>query len=139
MALRISEVGKRAGVSSDTIRYYEREGLIPAPPRSASGYREYDDAVAGRLRFIKGAQAFGLRLSEIRELLEIQDRGACPCGHTRTLVEKRIAELAAEIERLSRLQGELRAVAQLDCAATTDTENALWPCEAHYVNRGGEN
>ncbi|MBA2274073.1 MAG: heavy metal-responsive transcriptional regulator [Actinobacteria bacterium] len=137
MTFHISEIAHRANVSSDTIRYYEREGLIPAPARSTSGYREYEEGVAGRLRFIKGAQSFGLRLSEIRELLEIQDRGACPCGHTRTLVERRTAELAAEIERLSRLHEELRRMALRDCPATTD--NGLWPCEAQFVKRGGEN
>lgn len=82
MNLRISEIAESVGVSSDTIRYYEREGLLPAPARSVSGYRQYDQGIIDRLRFIKGAQAFGLRLSEIGELLEIQDKGACPCGHT---------------------------------------------------------
>ena len=136
MALRISEIAQRAGVSADTVRYYEREGLLPPPSRSASGYREYDERVADRLRFIKGALAFGLRLSEIRELLEIQDRGACPCEHTKTLVEKRSAELVAEIERLSRLHAELQRMARFDCAATTNS--GLWPCEARFVRRGGE-
>ncbi|CAN5658106.1 hypothetical protein BH18ACT15_BH18ACT15_05530 [soil metagenome] len=82
MTLKVSGIAERAGVSPDAVRYYEREGLLPPAPRSASGYREYDDSTAGRIRFIKGAQAVGLRLSEIRELLEIQDRGACPCVRT---------------------------------------------------------
>lgn len=136
MNLRISEIAESVGVSPDTIRYYEREGLLPAPARSVSGYRQYDLGVTGRLRFIKGAQAFGLRLSEIRELLEIQDKGACPCGHTRTLLEKRSAELTAEIERLSLLHEEIQRMAQLECPATIESD--LWPCEAQFVKRGGE-
>jgi DNA-binding transcriptional MerR regulator len=57
MALRVSELAKLAGVSSDTIRYYQKEGLLPEPSRSPSGYREFDADLAERLRFIKGAQA----------------------------------------------------------------------------------
>ncbi|MBA3350520.1 MAG: MerR family DNA-binding transcriptional regulator [Actinobacteria bacterium] len=136
MNLRISEIAESVGVSSDTIRYYEREGLLPAPARSVSGYRQYDQGITGRLRFIKGAQAFGLKLSEIGELLEIQDKGACPCGHTRALLEKRSAELTAEIERLSLLHEEIQRMARLDCPASVKSE--LWPCEAQFVKRGGE-
>lgn len=58
------------------------EKPLPPPPRSPSGYREYDKSTTHRIHFIKGAQGLGLKLAEIRELLEIQDRGACPCGHT---------------------------------------------------------
>ena len=56
------------------------EKPLPPPPRSPSGYREYDKSTTHRIHFIKGAQGLGLKLAEIRELLEIQDRGACPCG-----------------------------------------------------------
>lgn len=90
MALRVSQVAEQAGVSPDAVRFYEKEGLLPEPPRSPAGYREYEDTIPQRIRFIKGAQEMGLRLAEIGELLEIQDRGACPCGHTKTLVERRI-------------------------------------------------
>ncbi len=58
MILKVSDIAWRAGVSPDTIRYYEREGLLPPAPRSSSGYREYEDGPAGRIRFIKGAQAW---------------------------------------------------------------------------------
>jgi DNA-binding transcriptional MerR regulator len=136
MSLRVSEVAQKAGVSADAVRFYEREGLLPPPPRSPSGYREYDATVPERIRFIKGAQGMGLRLSEIGELLEIQDRGACPCGHTRTLVERRIGEIDAEIGRLSELRSNLAAMAELDCAATAESE--LWACEIAFRTRGGE-
>ena len=134
MALNVSGVARQAGVSPDAIRFYEREGLLPAASRSPSGYREYDDSAAHRIAFIKGAQAMGLKLAEIRELLEIQDRGACPCGHTRTLVERRISEIDAEMKRLRSLRRELAAMAALDCPATEDSE--LWACEARFVDRG---
>jgi MerR family mercuric resistance operon transcriptional regulator len=103
----ISQTAAEAGVSPDTLRYYERLGLLDAPERTASGYRVYDAGTAGRVRFIKGAQRTGLRLTDIKDLLEIRDRGACPCGHTRTLVERRIGEVDAELRRLRELRREL--------------------------------
>jgi DNA-binding transcriptional MerR regulator len=136
MALKVSEVAERAGVSSDAVRFYEREGLLPSPPRSPSGYREYDDSATHRIHFIKGAQGVGLRLSEIRELLEIQDRGACPCGHTRTLVKRRLQAIDAELRRLSRLRAELAAMAELECPARD--ESPVWACEARFITKGGE-
>jgi DNA-binding transcriptional MerR regulator len=131
MALKVSEVAREAGVSPDAVRFYEKEGLLPAPPRSPSGYREYDPTTPERIRFIKGAQEMGLKLAEIAELLDIQDRGACPCGHTRTLVERRIAEIDAEMERLSALRSDLAGLAELECAATTDSD--LWACEVEFL------
>lgn len=136
MTLKVSEVARRAGVSADAVRFYEKERLLVPPPRSDSGYREYGDGVPERIRFIKGAQKMGLRLSEIRELLEIQDRGACPCGHTRTLVEKRVAEIDAEMERLAGLRRDLAALAALDCPATPESQ--LWACEVAFNKKGGE-
>lgn len=136
MALRVSEVAQQAGVSSDAVRFYEKEGLLPEPPRSPAGYREYEDTIPQRIRFIKGAQVMGLRLAEIGELLEIQDRGACPCGHTKTLVERRIEEIDAEMTRLSDMRAELAEMAKLDCPATDQGD--LWPCEVTFIKRGGE-
>lgn len=136
MAIKVSQVAEQAGVSPDAVRFYEKEGLLPSPPRSPSGYREYDASAPRRIRFIKGAQEMGLKLREIGELLEIQDRGACPCGHTKTLVERRIEEIDAEINRLSDLRAELGSMAELECPATN--EGGLWPCEATFIRRGGE-
>ncbi|MQB00850.1 MAG: MerR family DNA-binding protein [Actinobacteria bacterium] len=133
MALRVSEVAQQAGVSADAVRFYEKEGLLPSPPRSPAGYREYDATIPHRIRFIKGAQEMGLKLAEIGELLEIQDRGACPCGHTKTLVERRIAEIDAEIDRLSSLRTGLAGLAELECSATTESD--LWACEAEFRKR----
>lgn len=135
MALNVSGVARQAGISADTVRFYEREGLLPPASRSPSGYREYDESTAHRLRFIKGAQAIGLKLAEIRELLEIQDRGACPCGHTRTLVERRISEIDAEMERLAAVRAELAAMADLDCPATD--ESPFWACEVEFIKHAG--
>jgi DNA-binding transcriptional MerR regulator len=78
----------------------------------------------------------GLRLVEIAELLQIQDRGACPCGHTKILVERHLAQIDAEMERLSALRAELAGMARLDCPATT--EGDLWPCQVQFLEKGGE-
>jgi len=136
MALKVSDVAQQAGISPEAVRFYEKQGLLPPPPRSPAGYRQYDESTPQRVRFIKGAQRMGLKLAEIGELLEIQDRGACPCGHTKTLVERRIGEIDAEMKRLSDVRRELAGMADLNCPATT--EGDLWPCEVTFMQRGGE-
>jgi DNA-binding transcriptional MerR regulator len=135
MALRVSELAALAGVSADTVRYYEKEGLLPEPLRSPSGYRQFEEDLAERLRFIKGAQSFGLRLADIRELLEIHDKGACPCGHTRVLLERRMNEIDAEVRRLRSLKRDLAELAELECPADKMAE---WPCVTEFKKRGGE-
>jgi DNA-binding transcriptional MerR regulator len=102
MTLTVSKLADRVGLTADTIRYYERAGLLPPPTRTASGYRAFDDDAVERLRFIKGAQRIGLRLQEIKELLDIRDRGLCPCGHTEDLLKRRVSEIDAEITGLQR-------------------------------------
>jgi len=77
MPVPISELADRSNVSPDTLRYYGRLGLVPAPARAANGYRLYDEAATERILFIKSAQHMGLRLSDIKELLDIWDRGTC--------------------------------------------------------------
>ena len=134
MALRVSELAGLVGVSADTIRYYEKEGLLPKPERSASGYRQFDADLAERLRFIKGAQSFGLKLTEIRELLEIHDKGACPCGHTKVLLDAHMKEIDQEVARLRALKRDLAELAELDCPADKMAE---WPCVTEIKKRGG--
>src|SRR5688500_3072289 len=121
MALKVSDVANAAGVFPDAVRFYEKEGLLPGPPRSPAGYREYDETTPPRIRLIKDAQEMGLKLAEIGELLEIQDKGACPCGHTKTLVERRLSEIDAEVARLSRLRSKLATMSELECSATTES------------------
>jgi DNA-binding transcriptional MerR regulator len=79
VTLTVSKLADRVGLTADTIRYYERAGPLPPPDRTASGYRAFEDDAIERLRFIKGAQRIGLRLQEIKELLDIRDLGLCPC------------------------------------------------------------
>ena len=101
--MRIGELAHSAGVRVDTIRYYERIGVIPKARRSPNGYRDYTPDVRNRLRIIRNAVALGFPLKEIAKLLRIRDAGGAPCAQVRdyavTLVEqidRRIAEMKAE-------------------------------------------
>jgi DNA-binding transcriptional MerR regulator len=137
MALKVSELAGRVGLTADTVRYYERLGLLPEPSRSASGYRQYDEELADRLRFIRGAQRFGLRLGEIKELLDIQDNGRCPCGHTQDLLRSRVAEVDRELLRLEQLRTELLTMIQrADCDAPAAM---AWPCAVDFIEGRGCN
>ncbi len=108
MTLTVSKLASSVGLTPDAVRYYERIGLLSTPERSPAGYRLYEEDSIDRLRFVKGAQRLGLKLSEIRELLDVRDRGLCPCGHADGLLRGRIQELDEEIGRLSELRDELR-------------------------------
>jgi DNA-binding transcriptional MerR regulator len=109
--LRVSELAAAVGLSADTLRYYERAGLVPAPARTASGYRAYGPEAIERLRFIQGCQRLGLRLADIRDLLAVRDTGACPCEPAEELLRRRIAEVDAELARLAALRAEMLAMA----------------------------
>ena len=138
--LTVAALAKRTGIPAATIRYYDRAGLLPPAARSPAGYRQYDEAAAERLRFIKGAQRLGLRLREVAELLAVRDRGACPCGHTQALLGRRLGEVDAEIARLVELRGELARVAAR-CApdACPDPTGAWRPARpSSSTRRGGD-
>lgn len=107
VGLSVSELASRAGISPDTVRYYGRLGLLPETGRTAAGHRFYDDAALERLRFIKGAQWFELRLEEIRELLDVVDREVCACGHSREVVRRRIAAIDEQQARLRDIRAAL--------------------------------
>lgn len=106
--MRTGQLAKRAGVTPDTVRYYEREGLLPSPRRTASGYRDYGDDALEDLRFIKKAQALGLKLGDVRDVLEIASGGKPPCEHVRATVTARLTEVEARLRELRGLRATLR-------------------------------
>ena len=108
--VRISELADRAGVTSKTLRYYERIGVLPAPSRSASGYRDYRPDALDRLGFIRASQAVGLSLGEIRQVVALRDRGEAPCDHVYQLLQRRTSELDERIDELQALRRDLRAL-----------------------------
>jgi DNA-binding transcriptional MerR regulator len=136
--LRVAELAAAVGLAPDTIRYYERAGLLPPPERTAAGYRSYDTAAVDRLRFVQGAQRLGLRLADVRSLLAVRDTGTCPCEPAEDLLRRRLAEVDAEIARLVALRAEMAAMADAlpaaDCPQPTPgtwcppTEGGDSPC-----------
>lgn len=121
--MRIGQLADAAGVSAKTVRYYESEGLLHEPDRTPSGYRDYDADTVDRLAFIRHAQAAGLTLRQIREILEVRDGGHAPCRHVADLVahrldevERRLDELQHTHEQLRQLKQRLDALDPADCA-----------------------
>ena len=122
--MKIGELADQADVSAKTVRYYESIGVMAEPPRTASGYRDYGDDALERLRFIRDAQATGLTLAEIQSILELKDSGARSCEHTRSLLQRHLDDIDAQIRLLQQARDELGRLAErasgLDPAACTD-------------------
>jgi len=108
--MNIGEVARRCGVSPDTIRHYEKCGLLPGVRRGANGYRLYDDAVVRRVEVIRGALALGFTLRELAQLLGARDSGKPPCRRVRALAEEKLASLDVQIESMTRFRAQLRGV-----------------------------
>ncbi len=103
----IGQLAKNAGVNVETIRYYERRGLIPEPPRRESGYRQYGPDFVGRIRFIKHAQALGFSLNEIAELLALRIDSESSCHEVRRHAESKIVNIEGKIQTLKRMKQAL--------------------------------
>jgi DNA-binding transcriptional MerR regulator len=108
MKMRIGELAKTVGINPKTIRYYEEIGLLPPAPRAKNGYRQYGDDDAERLEFIRSAQALGIALGEIKEVLAFRERGAYPCPYVLRLIEAKLQEIESRIEGLRFLAEDLR-------------------------------
>jgi DNA-binding transcriptional MerR regulator len=132
--LTVSKLAGAVGTSSDTLRYYERIGLLPEPARSPAGYRLYGAEAVDRVRFIKRAQRFGLRLEEIAELLSIRERGLCPCGRTRRMLEEKVSGLTEEMAALEQLRADIQAM--LDQKLLADVETDDWQCGSTLIQLG---
>jgi len=112
--MKIGTVADKAEVSIDTLRFYEREGLIASPRRLFSGYRDYPEEVLGRLDFIKEAKGLGFSLREIKELLSMGVKSTRECGPVTHKAQQKLAEMESEIERLQQLRRTLRKMVK-DC------------------------
>ncbi len=124
--MRIGEVAAAADLPTQTIRFYERRGLLPQPSRGVNGYREYDSSVLTRLAFIRSGQAAGLTLVEVASILDLRRDGAVPCAHVRSLLLAKLDALRARQRELAVLQAELEGLIsrsdRLDPADCTDTQ-----------------
>lgn len=105
--LRISDVAARAGLSAPTIRYYESVGLLARAPRSATGYRSYDETTVDELRFIKKGQGLGFSLDEIGEILTLSRAGQTPCSRVLELARRHLAAVDTRIQQLTRFRDGL--------------------------------
>lgn len=103
------DVAKTLGIGVQTLHYYEREGLIPPPPRSDSGYRLYEAEHVQRVQFIRKAQALGLPLGEIKKILRLAERGTNPCGRVERALADKLHEVDERLRELTSFRNELAA------------------------------
>ena len=104
------EAAKLLGVGVQTLHFYEQQGLIPHPPRSASGYRLYTPPIMERLQFIRKAQTLGFSLEEIKEILELAKRGTSPCGTVQKSLAEKLEAVDRRLEELHNFRSELAAL-----------------------------
>jgi DNA-binding transcriptional MerR regulator len=105
--LRSGEIARRAGVSADTLRHYERRGLVAKPRRLANGYRAYPPEALDRVLLIQRALAVGFTLDELSGLLRARDRGHPPCREVRTLAERKLRDVDRQLEDLTEFRKAL--------------------------------
>ena len=109
--MKIGELASAAGVNIETIRYYERQRLLPAPHRTESGYRQFDSGTLARVGFIKHAQDLGFSLSEIKDLIRIQDSPAGDCSTVRDLALQKITDIDRKVNQLISMREMLERAA----------------------------
>jgi Hg(II)-responsive transcriptional regulator len=130
--VRTSEVAAQAQVNTQTLRYYERRGLLPEPARSRSGYRAYTPEAVRVVRFVKRAQQLGFTLNDIEDLLHLANGGPASCEEAKTMARSRIADLQHRINDLAGMRDALTRLvdtcdqprAQRDCPILHDIETA---------------
>ena len=122
--MRIGELSTQCNISVETIRYYEKEGLIPAPPRRASGYRDYPDNSVSFLSFIQSAKAVGFSLNECRNLLSIfVSRDVHTCSEVKTLSEQKLDDLQTQMQALANMHKTLKAISDACCGGDETAAN----------------
>jgi DNA-binding transcriptional MerR regulator len=129
--MKIGELARRTGLSVKTLRYYEDIGVLPAPERTPNGYRDFDEGTFGRLEFVRAAQAVGLTLGEIREVIGFRERGEVPCSHVLDVILHHAAEVDHRIAELQRLRADLEHLARR--ARTLDPNDCPAPVVCHVL------
>lgn len=114
-AMTIGQVAREAGVGVETIRFYERVGLLEEPPRRQSGYRQYSSDAVKRIRFIKRAKELGFSLKEIKELLYLRVDTSTSCGAVKRRAEAKISDIERKVQDLQRMK---RALVKLAAACS---------------------
>jgi len=127
--MRVGELARRAGLTPDAIRFYERRGLLPSPPRTPSGYRDFPASTLEDLSFIRKGQALGLRLAEIQEIIELTKLGQRPCEQVRVAIHGRLEEVTDRIAELRALRETLLAA-----LARLDSDDASSACRCAAID-----
>ncbi len=131
--MQIRELSKQAGVPAKTIRYYENIGLLPPANRKPNGYREYEEVDVERLKLVAGARRLDFSLEEIREILDLRDRGIAPCVVLLDLLYQQADEISQRIAELRLLQKDLRALYDSGLTFPTDDVEGK-DCVCHLVS-----
>jgi len=121
-AMKIGEIAKRSGVGIETIRYYEREGLLLEPERRPSGYRQYAESTVERLEYIRRAKELGFTLAEVRELLELSFTAHAGCDHIRQRAEAKVADIEEKIRSLQQMKRSLGKIVER-CRAKNSSDD----------------
>lgn len=124
VALTIGQLARAADVNVETVRYYERRGLFPDPPRTRTGYRQYTEESVGRLRFIRRAQELGFTLKEIGEFLGLRARHVGACKAVERKAQQKIELVDGKIQELQRLKWTLDRLAAA-CARREPTGECM--------------
>ncbi|HEX6301231.1 MAG TPA: MerR family transcriptional regulator [Acidimicrobiia bacterium] len=129
--MRIGEAAALADVETSAIRFYEQSGVLPAPERTAAGYRDYTDEQVDLIRFVRRNRSLEIPLDDIRQMVELRIRGEAPCGVVRKVMAPEAAAIDSRIRELQELRAELKRL-QTKAAEITD----VWPegpCVCHLV------
>ncbi len=110
--MKIGELANTTGLSTRTVRFYEKVGLLPDPDRKPNGYRHYEVSTVDRLRFIRDAQASGLTLAEIGLILDMKDHGESTCDHVVSMLDGHISSVDRQIDELIRTRARLAEMAE---------------------------
>ena len=123
---RIKDLSQITGVSPQTIRYYERIGVLPHARRADNGYRSYTDEDVERLRFIRRARRLGFSLDNITEILAFREQNIPPCEYVQELIQAKITEIQTHIDELEQLRDELAALHEAGKRLTQDVQSGCY-------------
>jgi DNA-binding transcriptional MerR regulator len=110
--MRSGQLARLTGLSTDTLRHYERLGILPLPQRTSGNYREYLPTSQQRVELIQGALAVGFSLTELKSILAVRDKGGAPCRHVRALMRAKIRDVNERIRNLAALRVELKRLSK---------------------------
>jgi DNA-binding transcriptional MerR regulator len=132
----IGQLSQRTGVSSETIRYYERITLLSRPQRAENGYRQYGETDVERLQFIRRSRALDFTLDEIREILAFRERQEPPCRYVMSVMQERMEEIERRIQDLEKLRDEIKDLHEAGKQLPEDVQ--MKTCVCHLIQTSKE-